>query len=70
MPPLYSTLTGEYKTDLLSSIEHENGEREKTINQLRLEVATLQKTKTVASEAYTNLQTCLTRGCRLKSTHR
>ena len=50
-------LTGEYKTDLLQRITLENAEREKTINQLRLEVATLQKTKTAASEAVSGLQT-------------
>ena len=61
-------LLGNYKTDLLSSIKQENAEREKAINHLRLEVATLQKTKTVASEAYTNLQNCLTRGADLKVT--
>jgi DNA repair exonuclease SbcCD ATPase subunit len=66
-PVCSQPLLGNYKTDLLSSIKQENGEREKTINHLRLEVATLQKTKTVASEAYTNLQNCLTRGGDLKS---
>ena len=66
-PVCSQPLLGNYKTDLLSSIKQENGEREKTINHLRLEVATLQKTKTVASEAYTNLQNCLTRGADLKS---
>ncbi len=53
-------------TDLIHSIEHENAEREKTINKLRLEVASLQKTKAVASEAFSNLQTCLTRSADLK----
>ncbi len=48
-------------------IEHENVEREKTINQLRLQVADLQKIKTVASEAFSTLQTCLTRGGDLKA---
>ncbi len=60
-------LLGNYKNDLLSSIKQENSERERTINHLRLEVATLQKTKSVASEAYTNLQNYLTRGADLKS---
>jgi DNA repair protein SbcC/Rad50 len=66
-PVCSQPLLGNYKTDLLSSIKQENSEREKAINHLRLEVATLQKTKTVASEAYTNLQNCLTRGADLKS---
>ncbi|HSV48853.1 MAG TPA: hypothetical protein VLH35_00930, partial [Candidatus Acidoferrales bacterium] len=60
-------LLGDYKTDLLSNIKLENSEREKAINHLRLEVATLQKTKAVAAEAYTNLQNCLTRGADLKA---
>lgn len=60
-------LPGNYRTDLLTSIKAENAEREKAINHLRLEVATLQKSKTVAQEAYTNLQNCLTRGADLKA---
>ncbi len=60
-------LSGDYRTDLLHGIEHENAERQRAINRLRLEVADLQKTKTVASEAYSNLQTCLTRGGDLKA---
>ncbi len=66
-PLCIQPLTGEYKTDLMHRIQHENAEREKTINKLRLEVATLQKTKTVASEAFSNLQTCLTRDADLKT---
>ncbi len=65
-PVCSQPLTGNYKTDLLQSIRQENAEREKAINHLRLEVATLQKTKTVASEAYGNLQTCNTRSADLK----
>jgi exonuclease SbcC len=60
-------LLGNYRTDLLTNIKDENAEREKAINHLRLEVATLQKTKTIAQEAYTNLQNCLTRGSELKA---
>jgi exonuclease SbcC len=59
-------LSGDYRSDLIHSIEHENAEREKAINHLRLEVASLQKTKTAASEAYNSLQTCLTRSADLK----
>jgi DNA repair exonuclease SbcCD ATPase subunit len=54
-------LMGSYKTDLLSSIKQENAEREKIINHIRLEVATLQKSKAVASEAVSSLQTFSTR---------
>jgi len=60
-------LLGNLKNDLLNGIKQENAEREKIINHLRLEVATLQKTKTVAQEAYTNLQNCLTRGAEIKA---
>jgi len=60
-PMCNQPLMGAYKTDLLKSITQTNLEREKTINHLRLEVATLQKTKTTASQAYNDLQTNLTR---------
>ncbi|MCL5877300.1 MAG: SMC family ATPase [Candidatus Bathyarchaeota archaeon] len=66
-PVCSQPLTGNYKTGLLDNIKQENAEREKAINHLRLEVATLQKTKTVASQAYSDLQTCLTRGSDLKA---
>ena len=66
-PLCIQPLTGEYKTGLMQRIQQENVERERTINQLRLEVATLQKTKAVASEAYSNLQTCITRNADLKA---
>ena len=66
-PLCVQPLTGEYKTDLLQRITLENAQREKTINQLRLEVASLQKTKTVTSETYRELQTCLTRNADLKT---
>ena len=65
-PICNQTLGGNYKTDLLTTIKSENADREKAINHLRIEVATLIKTKTVAQEAYTNLQNCLTRGADLK----
>jgi exonuclease SbcC len=66
-PLCIQPLDGEYKTNLLSKIEQENRERDKTISQLRLQIETLQKTKAVASEAYANLQTCLTRSEELKN---
>jgi len=66
-PLCIQPLTGEYKTDLMQRIHQENIEREKTINQLRIQVADLQKTKTVASEATTNLQTFVTREADLKT---
>ncbi len=66
-PLCIQPLDGEYKSNLLSRIEHENCEREKIISQLRLEIDSLQKTKTSASEAYSNLQTCMTRAEDLKN---
>jgi exonuclease SbcC len=66
-PLCIQPLTGDYKTDMLQRIKQENIEREKTINQLKIEVANLQKTKAVASEAYSNLQTCVTRSADLKA---
>ena len=54
-------LTGDYRTELLHSIQHENAEREKIINRLRLEAADLQKNKRDASEAISGLQQCLAR---------
>ncbi len=66
-PLCIQPLTGEYKTGLLQRIQQENVEREKTINLLRIEVANIQKNKAVASEAYSNLQTCVTRNVDLKA---
>jgi DNA repair protein SbcC/Rad50 len=60
-PLCVQPLEGEYKTNLLSRIEHENCEREKAISKLRIEINNLQKTKTLASEVYSNLQTYLTK---------
>jgi DNA repair protein SbcC/Rad50 len=66
-PVCSQPLVGTYKTDLLSTIKQENTTREKIVNHLRLEVATLQKTKTVASEAVSSLQTFSTRNSDLKT---
>ncbi len=66
-PLCIQPLTGEYKTDLMLRIHQDNIKREGIINQLRVQVAELQKTKAVASEAYTSLQTCLTREADLKA---
>ena len=66
-PLCVQPLEGEYKSNLLSRIQQENFEREKTINQLKIEIDSLQKTRTVASEAYSNLQTCMTRAEELKN---
>ena len=66
-PLCVQPLEGEYKSNLLSRIQQENFEREKNINQLKIEIDNLQKTRTVAAEAYSNLQTCLTRVEELKN---
>jgi exonuclease SbcC len=66
-PLCVQPLDGEYKSNLLSKIQQENCEREKTINQLKIEIECLLKTRTVASEAYSNLQTCMTRAEELKN---
>ncbi len=66
-PLCVQPLEGEYKSNLLSKIQQENFEREKTIIQLKIEIDDLQKTRTVASEAYSNLQTCMTRSEELKN---
>jgi exonuclease SbcC len=66
-PVCSQPLTGTYRTDLLANIKMENSEREKVVNHLRLEVASLQKTKIVASQAFTDLQSCLTRSGDLKA---
>jgi DNA repair exonuclease SbcCD ATPase subunit len=66
-PLCVQPLDGEYKTNLLSKIEQENSEREKTLNHLRLEIDGLQKTKAMASEAFSSLQTCMARAEVLKN---
>ncbi|MGE5556330.1 MAG: AAA family ATPase [Methanocella sp.] len=66
-PICNQALVGNYKTDLIAAIKTENAARGKIINRIRIEVATLIKTKATAQEAYTNLQNCLTRNADLKS---
>jgi len=66
-PLCVQTLDGEYKNNLLSKIQQENCEREKTVNQLKIEIECLLKKRTAASEAFTNLQTCMTRAEELKN---
>ena len=65
-PLCNQSLSGNYRTELKQSIQNENAQREKTINILRLEVASLQKAKIIANEAYNSLQTCQTRSTDLK----
>ena len=65
-PLCIQPLDGEYKTNLLTKIERENIEREKSIGQLRIEIDSLQKTKVTAYEAYSSLQNCITKSEELK----
>jgi DNA repair protein SbcC/Rad50 len=60
-PLCIQPIEGEYKNNLLSRIEHENCDREKIISQLKAEIDRLQKTKVSASDAFSNLQTCMTK---------
>lgn len=66
-PLCIQPLNGEYKTSLLTRIEHENCEREKIIKQLRVEIEELKKSKLIASEAYSSLQSCATKAEDLKA---
>jgi DNA repair protein SbcC/Rad50 len=66
-PLCIQPLDGQYKTGLLERIAHDNVDREKLISQLRFDIENLQKTKAVASEAYSSLQSCLTRVEELKN---
>ena len=66
-PLCVQPLEGQYKTNLLSRIEHENCQREKLITQLKTEIDNLQKTKFSASDAFSNMQTCMTRDEDLKN---
>jgi DNA repair exonuclease SbcCD ATPase subunit len=66
-PVCCQPLTGEYKSALMQRIVVDNGEREKILGQLKIEIASLQKTKFAANEAYSNLQPCLTRNADLKA---
>ncbi len=66
-PLCVQPLTGEYKTGMLLRIQQENVERERTISKLRFEVIDIQKTKATASEAFSSLQTCVTRNGDLKT---
>ena len=66
-PLCIQPLDGEYKSNLITRIQSENIDREKSINKLRTEIDALQKTKTLASEAFSNLQTCLTRAEELRN---
>ena len=60
-PLCLQPLKDEYKSSMLQRIHDENIERQKTISQLQNEIQQLQKTKTLANEAFSNLQTFISR---------
>ncbi|MCW4003187.1 MAG: SMC family ATPase [Candidatus Bathyarchaeota archaeon] len=60
-PLCIQPLTGEYKTGLLERIKQENAERERIIGQLGSQISSLQQSKSLASEAFSSLQTCITK---------
>jgi exonuclease SbcC len=60
-PLCLQPLNGEYKNGLLQRIQEENLERQKTVRQLQGEIAELQRVKSVAAEAFSNLQTLAAR---------
>jgi exonuclease SbcC len=60
-PLCLQPLNDEYKDGLMQRIQEENTERQKAIAQLRSELEELQRTRTVASEAFSNLQTLAAR---------
>ncbi len=60
-PLCLQPLKDEYKSSMLQRIHNENIERQNTINLLQNEIAQLQKTKTLANEAFSNLQTFVSR---------
>jgi exonuclease SbcC len=65
-PLCLQSLNDEYKNGLMQRIQQENVERQNTIKQLQVEIEKLQRTKAVANEAFSNLQTLTTRAEDLK----
>jgi exonuclease SbcC len=65
-PLCLQSLNDEYKNGLMQRIQQENTERQDTIKQLQVEIEKLQRTKAVANEAVSNLQTLTTRAEDLK----
>jgi DNA repair protein SbcC/Rad50 len=60
-PLCLQPMNDQYKTGMLQRIAAENVERQATIRQLQIEVEKLQRTKMVANEAFTSLQTTTSR---------
>jgi exonuclease SbcC len=60
-PLCLQSLNDEYKTGLMERIQQENADRQNTIQQLQGEIEEMQRTKAVANEAFSNLQTLTNR---------
>jgi DNA repair exonuclease SbcCD ATPase subunit len=60
-PLCLQPLNDEYKNGLVQRIQQKNTERQKTINQLQGEIEELKRIKTVATDAFSNLQTLTAR---------
>jgi exonuclease SbcC len=60
-PLCLQSLNDEYKNGLMQRIQQENAERQNMIKQLQSEIEEMQRTKAVANEAFSNLQTLTTR---------
>jgi len=60
-PLCLQSLNDEYKNGLMERIQQENVERQDTIRQLQGEIEKMQRTKAVANEAFSNLQTLTSR---------
>jgi len=65
-PLCLQPLNDEYKNGLLQRIQEENVERQKSITQLQSEIEELQRRKSGANEAFSNLQTLTLRAEDLK----
>jgi len=66
-PLCLQSLNDEYKNGLMQRIQQENTERQNTIKQLQIEIEKMQRTKAVANEAFSNLQTLTTKAEDLKT---
>jgi len=66
-PLCLQSLNDEYKNGLMQRIQQENMDRQNTIKQLQVEIEEMQRTKVVATEAFSNLQTLTLRAEDLKT---
>jgi exonuclease SbcC len=60
-PLCLQSLNDEYKDGLMQRIQQENVERQSSIKELQVEIEKMQRTKAVANEAFSNLQTLTSR---------